>query len=94
MTRAAGRCYNRAQGRRSAAYPNNMVERSAVAKTLDLEQLRASADARRFQAFERELEQAVEYEWEERRRKIEDTKRAKEKRARKKRLKAQAALRS
>jgi len=64
-----------------------------VLKTLDLDRLRASADTRRFQAFERDIEEAIDREWEERRRKIQDAKRAKEKRARKKRLKAQAALR-
>jgi hypothetical protein len=64
-----------------------------VLKTLDLDRLRASADLRRFRAFERDIEDAIEREAEERRRKIQDAKRAKEKRARKKRLKAQAALR-
>ena len=62
--------------------------------TLDLDALRASANVERFRAFEREIEEAVNREWDERRRKIQETKRAKEKRARKKRLKAQAALRS
>lgn len=62
-------------------------------KTLDLDRLRASADLRRFRAFERDIEDAIEREADERRRKIIDAKRAKEKRARKKRLKAQAALR-
>jgi len=65
-----------------------------VPKTLDLDQLRASADVRRFKAFEQDIEDAINREWEERRRAIQDAKRAKEKRARKKRLKAQAALRS
>jgi hypothetical protein len=65
----------------------------ALPSTLNLEQLRASADLRRFHAFERDLEDAINREWDERRRKIQDAKRAKEKRARKKRLKAQAALR-
>jgi hypothetical protein len=70
------------------------VEWFAVPKTLDLDQLRASADVRRFKAFEQDIEDAINREWEERRRAIQDAKRAKEKRARKKRLKAQAALRS
>jgi len=55
---------------------------------VDLEKLKASCDAGKFRAFERELEQATDRESFERRRKSEEAKRAKEKRARKKRLKA------
>lgn len=61
-------------------------------KTLDIEKLRASATGlEKFRAFEREIEQSIMRELEERRRKYEEARRASEKRARKKRLKAQAA---
>jgi hypothetical protein len=63
-----------------------------VPKVLDIEKLRASATALdRFRAFEREIEQSIAREWEERRRKYEEVRRASEKRARKKRLKAQSS---
>lgn len=58
--------------------------------TVDLEKLKATCDASKFRSFERELEQAVDREAHERRRKADETKRAKEKRARKKRQKASA----
>ena len=64
-------------------------------KKLDLEKLRASVTAMdKFRAFEREVEQAIAREADDRKRKIEETRRAKEKRARKKRLKSQAAASS
>jgi hypothetical protein len=58
--------------------------------TVDLDKLRASCDVNKFRSFERELEQATDRESYERRRKADETKRAKEKRARKKRQKAAA----
>lgn len=61
-----------------------------MAKTLDLEKLKQACDLAKFRAFERELEQAVAREIEERRRKAQEAKWAREKRARKKRLKAAA----
>jgi len=54
---------------------------------LDYDKLKASCDVTKLRSFERELEQALDREGYERRRKVEDAKRAKEKRARKKRLK-------
>lgn len=48
----------------------------------------------RFRAYEREVEQSIVRESEDRRRKTEEFRRAREKRARKKRLKTQAAASS
>jgi len=64
-------------------------------KGLDLEKLRASVTAMdRFRAYEREVEQSIAREAEDRWRKTEEFRRAREKRARKKRLKAHAAASS
>ena len=64
-------------------------------KRLDLEKLRASVTGMdRFRAYEREVEQSIVREAEDRWRKTEEYRRAREKRARKKRLKAQVAASS
>ena len=61
-------------------------------KTLDIEKLRASVTAMdKFRAFEREVEQGIARELDERRRKYEEVRRSSEKRARKRRLKAQSS---
>jgi len=57
-------------------------------RIVDLDKLKATCDAHKFRSFERELEQATDREGYERRRKAEEAKRAKDKRARKKRLKS------
>ncbi len=63
-----------------------------MAKVLDIEKLRASVTGLdRFRTFEREIEQSIDRENDERRRKYEEVRRASEKRARKKRLKAQSS---
>jgi len=63
-----------------------------VPKTLDIEKLRASVTAMdKFRAFEREVEQGITRELDERRRKYEEVRRGSEKRARKRRLKAQSS---
>jgi len=63
-----------------------------VPKTLDIEKLRASVTAMdKFRAFEREVEQGIARELDERRRKYEEVRRSSEKRARKRRLKAQSS---
>lgn len=59
-------------------------------KTIEFDNLRAACNVERFMAFEREIEGGVQREIDDRRRKIEEHKRTREKRARKKRLKAQS----
>ena len=58
--------------------------------SLDLDKLKAMCDVHKFRGFERELEHAVEREVQERRRNLEEAKRARDKRARRKRLKSAA----
>jgi hypothetical protein len=61
-------------------------------KTVDYEKLKSAVGTPdRFLAFEDEIWQALFREVDDRKRKVEDVKRAREKRARKKRLKAQRA---
>ena len=55
---------------------------------VDLEKLKATCDVAKFRGFERDVQQTIDRESYDRRRDVEEEKRAKEKRARKKRLKS------
>jgi len=64
---------------------------SRVTKSVELETLKGMVqNVERFRAFEREMLEAIDREADDRRFKLEDEKRTKEKKARKKRLKKQA----
>ena len=64
---------------------------SRVTKSVELENLKGMVqNVERFRAFEREMLEAIDREADDRRFKVEDEKRTKEKKARKKRLKKQA----
>ena len=64
---------------------------SRVTKSVELETLKGMVqNVERFRAFEREMLEAIDREADDRRFKVEDEKRTKEKKARKKRLKKQA----
>lgn len=58
---------------------------------LDTDKLHASADTVRFLAFERDIEGEAARESDERRRRLEEFRRTRERRARKKRIRVQAA---
>ena len=62
-----------------------------MTKSVELETLKGMVqNVERFRAFEREMLEAIDREADDRRFKVEDEKRTKEKKARKKRLKKQA----
>jgi len=55
---------------------------------VDMDRLRSLASPEKLRAFESDIESSITREMDERRRKLDETKRAREKKAKKKRLKA------